>query len=219
MHIQQRYARRATLFDTGEPAADEERGRVGEPLLATESAWPHSPPMAAHASPNSSRRRAQSSQDRGMGMRLNARVLHARGFKGKGVRVAVMDSGLPKTHPDITHIAERTDWTDDGKEDDTIGHGTFVAGVIGGKNRECAGLAPEAELHAVSQRAAAVPLHRYVSLADLQRMSLLVCLVWLARTVQGLQLEVPCVYLVVHRRIQLCHLPTHPHSQSERWRP
>ena len=102
---------------------------------------------------------------------------------------------------------------------DTIGHGTFVAGVIGGKNRECAGLAPEAELHAVSQRAAAVPLHRYVSLADLQRMSLLVCLVWLARTVQGLQLEVPCVYLVVHRRIQLCHLPTHPHSQSERWRP
>ena len=85
-----------------------------------------------------------------MGMRLNARVLHARGVKGAGVRVGVMDSGVPKMHPDIKHIGERTDWTDDGSQDDTIGHGTFVAGVIAGNNRECAGLAPEAEIHSVS---------------------------------------------------------------------
>jgi membrane-bound transcription factor site-1 protease len=171
VHTQQRYARRAALFgdDTaGDDAAGDDTRE--QPLFATPSAW------GALAPPhgNASLRRLQSSQDKGMAGRLNARVLHARGFKGKGVRVGIMDSGLPKTHPDIKvsaqshrrcvclthtwnhlsgrahwqHIFERTDWTDDGKEDDTIGHGTFVAGVIGGKNRDCSGLAPEAELHA-----------------------------------------------------------------------
>lgn len=139
-----------TLFEDSEPD-DEERTGVNEPSLsATGTAWQGSPLHVFYSRGNLSRRQVQSSQDRGMGMRLNARVLHARGFKGDGVRVGVMDSGLSKKHPDIKHIAERTDWTDSGTEDDTIGHGTFVAGVIAGKNRECAGVAPEAEIHAVS---------------------------------------------------------------------
>ena len=29
-----------------------------------------------------------------------------------------MDSGLPQTHPDLSNIAERTDWTEDGTEDE-----------------------------------------------------------------------------------------------------
>ncbi len=154
VHTQQRYARRATLFEDidGEDHASVREWPLG---VATATAWQRSPLQAFHSSwGNFSRRQAQSSQDRGMGMRLNARVLHARGFKGGGVRVGVMDSGVPKTHPDIKHIAERTDWTDDGSQDDTIGHGTFVAGVIAGNNRECAGLAPDAEIHSVSDTSA-----------------------------------------------------------------
>ena len=143
VHAQQRYARRAVLFDGDDVVDDDDDDGEGA-LFATPSAWTPLTPLDS----NASQRRLQSSQDRGMAMRLNARALYARGSKGKGVRVAIMDSGLPKSHPDIKHIAERTDWTDDGKEDDTIGHGTFVAGVIGGKNRDCSGLAPEAELHA-----------------------------------------------------------------------
>ena len=158
VHTQQRYTRRVALFGDAE-FDEEERTGVSEPsLLATGTASQGSPLHDFYSRGNLSRRQAQSSQDRGMGMRLNARVLHARGFKGEGVRVGVMDSGLSKKHPDIKHIAERTDWTDSGTEDDTIGHGTFVAGVISGNNRECAGVAPEAEIHAVSAtRAAQTP--------------------------------------------------------------
>ena len=100
---------------------------------------------------------------------------HAQGHKGKGVRVAVMDSGLPQTHPDLSNIAERTDWTEDGTEDDSVGHGTFVGGVIGGRNRECSGFAPEAELHSyrcASETARASPtLHSPLALNSARAVS------------------------------------------------
>lgn len=32
---------------------------------------------------------------------------------GKGVKVAVFDTGVPKSHPHFKNIKDRTDWTDD----------------------------------------------------------------------------------------------------------
>lgn len=66
---------------------------------------------------------------------------------GTGVKVAVFDTGLAKTHPHFKKIKERTDWTNEKTLDDGLGHGTFVAGVIAATSSECPGFAPDAELH------------------------------------------------------------------------
>ena len=42
---------------------------------------------------------------------------------------------------------ERTNWTHEPTLEDGLGHGTFVAGVIGGSDGACPGFAPEVELH------------------------------------------------------------------------
>ncbi|WP_210569323.1 S8 family serine peptidase [Streptomyces sp. GESEQ-4] len=55
------------------------------------------------------------------------------GFDGKGVKVAVLDTGVDQTHPDLAgqEIAERNF---SGSEDsvDRFGHGTHVASTVGG---------------------------------------------------------------------------------------
>lgn len=65
---------------------------------------------------------------------------------GKGVKVAIFDTGLSNSHPHFKRVSERTDWTGDGDLDDGLGHGTFVAGLIA-SHRECFGFAPDADLH------------------------------------------------------------------------
>ena len=42
---------------------------------------------------------------------------------------------------------ERTNWTHEPTLEDGLGHGTFVAGVIGGVDASCPGFAPEVELY------------------------------------------------------------------------
>lgn len=89
---------------------------------------------------------------------------------GAGIHVAVFDTGIQDGHPHFPNIAEVTNWTDEKNDHDSksktkpiefdgigyifksifdflaIGHGLFVAGVIG-SNKECLGIAPEAQLH------------------------------------------------------------------------
>jgi len=77
---------------------------------------------------------------------LQADVLWEMGVTGAGVRVAVFDTGLSKTHPHFRRIKERTNWTNEKTLEDGLGHGTFVAGVIA-SSKECLGFAPDAELH------------------------------------------------------------------------
>lgn len=77
---------------------------------------------------------------------LQADMLWEMGFTGKGIRVAVFDTGLPKNHPHFRNVKDRTNWTNEKTLDDGLGHGTFVAGVIA-SSAECMGFAPDADLH------------------------------------------------------------------------
>ncbi|MEU4363518.1 S8 family serine peptidase [Promicromonospora sp. NPDC023987] len=73
------------------------------------------------------------------------------GFTGAGVTVAVLDSGIDATHPDLDEaVAGERDFTGKGDVTDGAGHGTHVASILAGSgdasdgvNR---GVAPDADL-------------------------------------------------------------------------
>ncbi|SCE82671.1 type VII secretion-associated serine protease mycosin [Micromonospora haikouensis] len=71
---------------------------------------------------------------------------------GRGVVVAVIDSGVDGSHPDLAgQVLPGIDLVDDGDTDgpDPVGHGTTVAGLIAGRNddrRGAVGLAPDAKI-------------------------------------------------------------------------
>ncbi|MEV8633412.1 S8 family serine peptidase [Streptosporangium sp. NPDC051023] len=74
--------------------------------------------------------------------------------RGAGVTVAIVDSGVDTTHPQLTR-ATTIDLTDTGMSD-CVGHGTAVAGIIGGarlKGVPFAGVAPEVRLISIKQTA------------------------------------------------------------------
>jgi subtilisin family serine protease len=78
--------------------------------------------------------------------------------KGKGVLVAVIDSAIDMTHPDLAGaISDAFDAADDGKDDENDTHGTAVAGVIRGAGRVAPGVAPEAKILSVRAFAARTP--------------------------------------------------------------
>jgi membrane-bound transcription factor site-1 protease len=85
---------------------------------------------------------------------IQAERLWNLGITGKGIRVAIFDTGLGTSHPHFSDqkIVIRTDWTNDGSAEDSLGHGTIVAGIIGAdpkssySSQNCKGIAPDAEL-------------------------------------------------------------------------
>lgn len=77
---------------------------------------------------------------------FNAQYLWDEGYTGKGIKVAVFDTGLEMKHPHFRNVVLRTDWTDEETKDDLLGHGTFVTGVIA-SDSECLGFAPDAEIY------------------------------------------------------------------------
>lgn len=90
--------------------------------------------------------------------RIDAEAAHAAGYKGAGTRVAILDSGIQKDHPDLRVVAgvnyvsspiwkpaRASNWADDN------GHGTHVAGTVAALDNTIGviGVAPAASLYAV----------------------------------------------------------------------
>ncbi|WP_176140543.1 S8 family peptidase [Halobacillus salinus] len=72
-------------------------------------------------------------------------------LSGKGVKVAVIDTGIHQDHPDL-NITGGVNFVGDGKSyEDDNGHGTHVAGIINAQDNEIGtvGVAPAAQLYAV----------------------------------------------------------------------
>ncbi|MGI4768054.1 MAG: S8 family serine peptidase [Janthinobacterium lividum] len=92
----------------------------------------------------------------GWGQRAMLADLLPEDADGRGVRVAIIDSGADNRHPSLVHIQAGLDCTGatdaEGWTRDTIGHGTHVAGLIAARPADKAvfrGFAPGAEVHAL----------------------------------------------------------------------
>lgn len=90
--------------------------------------------------------------------RIDADLAWPTGNTGRGVRVAILDTGVDYDHPDL-RIAGGVNFAGTGKDGSTYavdwndgnGHGTHVAGIIAGRNNTVGtiGVAPDASLWAV----------------------------------------------------------------------
>ncbi|QFY11769.1 S8 family serine peptidase [Nonomuraea phyllanthi] len=70
-----------------------------------------------------------------------------RGFDGKGVKVAVLDTGIDTTHPDFAgRIVATENFTTSAGIADKVGHGTHVASTVAGAGATYRGVAPAASL-------------------------------------------------------------------------
>jgi len=93
--------------------------------------------------------------------RIDAEVVHAAGNKGTGVKVAIIDTGIDKDHPDLQANIEggvnfvSEPWfadPDPDAWDDDNGHGSHVAGTVAAVDNNdigVIGVAPKAHLYVV----------------------------------------------------------------------
>ncbi|NPU96113.1 MAG: S8 family serine peptidase [Candidatus Omnitrophica bacterium] len=85
--------------------------------------------------------------------RIQAALCHAGGNKGDEVKVAVIDTGVDYTHPDLNHnYAGGYDFVNDDTDPrDDHGHGTHVAGTIAAEDDTfgVVGVAPKARIYAL----------------------------------------------------------------------
>ncbi|MGW2563234.1 S8 family serine peptidase [Streptomyces sp. NPDC001514] len=95
-------------------------------------------------------RRVRVSLDRSV-PQVGAPEVWKTGVTGKGVKVAVLDTGVDATHPDLAgRLGETRNFSASDSTRDLVGHGTHVAATIAGSgaaaNGTRKGVAPDAEL-------------------------------------------------------------------------
>ena len=83
---------------------------------------------------------------------VHAEKVYKKGYSGKGVTIAVLDSGVAVSHPDLRNRVVYFEDFEDGRISgyDDNGHGTHVAGILSGSGSishgKYAGMAPGAKL-------------------------------------------------------------------------
>lgn len=84
---------------------------------------------------------------------INAPTLWKHGFKGEGINIAVIDSGIDKEHDELKYqIIDGYNFSSENASQpknisDKLGHGTHVAGIIAASNKNgIIGIAPQAKL-------------------------------------------------------------------------
>lgn len=85
-------------------------------------------------------------------LRMGADVLHDMALRGSEIKVAILDTGIDKTHPDLPSIKAEHDFMfkdTDATDDSIVSHGTHVAGIIAAASngRGVVGVAPGVELY------------------------------------------------------------------------
>ncbi|MFI6095226.1 S8 family serine peptidase [Lentzea sp. NPDC051213] len=69
-----------------------------------------------------------------------------KGFTGKDVTVAILDTGVDETHPDLAGaVLESKNFSDSDTTDDRVGHGTHVASTVTGDGKY-KGIAPDSKI-------------------------------------------------------------------------
>jgi subtilisin family serine protease len=82
---------------------------------------------------------------------IGAPTAWAAGYTGAGIKVAVLDTGVDQTHPDLAdrEVSERN-FTDSPDNVDHVGHGTHVASIVSGSGAKSdgkyVGAAPDARI-------------------------------------------------------------------------
>ncbi|MFE9354053.1 S8 family serine peptidase [Streptomyces olivaceoviridis] len=82
---------------------------------------------------------------------IGAPTAWAAGYTGKGVKVAVLDTGVDTSHPDLKdQVIESKNFTSAADATDHFGHGTHVASIVAGTGAKSGGkykgVAPDAKL-------------------------------------------------------------------------
>ncbi|MDD5751142.1 MAG: S8 family serine peptidase [Candidatus Peribacteraceae bacterium] len=69
--------------------------------------------------------------------RITATAVQTGGYRGNGVTVAILDTGIDANHPEFSgRIAAQASFIAEGTMSDVIGHGTHVAGIVAGRGAQ-----------------------------------------------------------------------------------